>query len=167
MEREVRHPYQIMDIDELVVGETYVFAGTEYEYGSWVDYLVFGGIVDDSKNAHDQASLKVFVDPPKTEKSIFLIHRDGWNRFGGSDVPTITYWRGDGSWDKLTTFFGPRDDRDARNEFLYIIVPIQYWSDDPQIYNHPVERLLNVERVMTEAEMKKRYDKAMAKALGF
>jgi hypothetical protein len=171
MKREIRHPYQILSADELVVGQDYALVLN-------AGYLIatvytFGGIIKHSKDKHKESVVSDFVDKPDTSYDIFTIHLDGWYFQHSDGNPVVVYWRGEKhGWDQLCIYLG--DEILCSRYLEYFIVPKQRWDDDPQIYPSPVERKMqftsNIEvadAANWEKEMRRRKHDAMKKVLGF
>jgi hypothetical protein len=166
--REVRHPYQILEASEFVVGDNYAFIYNAS--GSDPSTYSFGGIVEYSVGKDENSILSDFVSPPSTSERLFMVHKDGWYQQPG--YPVLIYWRHgkeyDG-WDQLTTFLG------EETESMYVnhmIVSGKHWSMDPTIHPSPVKRKISSSSVQLnpanwEQEMRKRTHDAMAKVLGF
>jgi hypothetical protein len=119
MARKVRHPYQILDISELVVDRDYCFVcSTSKEL--LVKRRTFKGFIQDSwltasRRGYSLSTISkqllkidIFFDTSVANESFFTIHNDGWC-YDNKTVnnPTIIYWYEDeNGWDNLTAFIG-------------------------------------------------------------
>jgi len=190
MARKVRHPHQVLEASEMVVGQLYSFVHA-YESGSCSDSApsyTMGGVIDDSHAAarrlgHDLDS----ADPPKVEMllatpgagPIVTVHMDGW--CDGDEMeqdPTLMYWRAclgrEIGWDMLSSYLGPEEENE-RGDYHTVVVPSQRWADDPRLHvsnwSNPdgvVERAIVAESAAGwERRMRARAHAAMARALGF
>lgn len=109
-----------------------------------------------------------------SNNNILTIHLDGWQNNSGIDTPCINYWDKNGAWngwDHLNTYFGSIEHTRYHNN---IVVPVQHWKDDPQIYPATVERKMKftsstevLDTASWEKQMKAKKHEAMAKMLGF
>ncbi len=163
MQRKVRHPYQILEPEELVVGEQYVFVfqgGASLSY----DLYIFGGIIKDNQS--------IIKNPPDTSPPTVTIHPKGLmaQDFAEYRDPTFMYWRTPNrGWDNLSTYLS----EPLANRRCSIIVPEKHWKDDPHFYDDVVERKISQtpKGLQIEADweqkMRTKRDIAMAKALGF
>lgn len=177
MKREIRHPYQIMDIDELVIEQNYAFINYYCtSLRTIVDYYIFGGIIKDSGDVDETATLATFITLPDITKKIVTIHLDGWNPCKGVvrklNDPVVVYWMesmGKG-YDWLYTYLGHKKTQPGNP----IVVPEQYWKKDSQIYPNIIERKIKssaiseaIDATSWEQKMRKKKHDAMAKMLGF
>ncbi len=187
MTRKVRHPHQVLEASEMVVGQLYAFVTACRNLGTSVSRYTMGGMFDDTHAAarqlgHDLNS----ANPPKVEMLliappaglIVTVHMDGWRHLSSKmeQDPTLMYWRecfgGGANWDMMWSYLGPeREDRDRHT----IVVSSQHWDDDPRLHStnwhNPdgvIERAAVVESAAGwERMMRAKAHAAMAKALGF
>lgn len=194
MKRKVRHPYQILDISELVIGREYYFISIS----QWTNFvgapLAFGGVIDDSwltanKRGYDldnvpsdQMSLDMFLDLSLIiHKNMFTIHNDGLCHGPAIHVkqnyPILQYWRKNrDGWDNLSTYFGDQEPGGPRHT---IAVPRIHWEKDSKMHivdwenpDDTIERIgseiVGNENVADwEQRMKAKKHDAMRKMLGF
>ena len=168
--REIRHPYQILDMGGLVIRQNYIFANC-----SSSSLYTFGAIFED--NNLDDNRIKDIIHSIALTNSlneIVTIHLDGWTINDILTTPCINYWYEDGiwrAWDFLSTFLG--NVREARNHNS-IVVPIQHWKNDPQVYSAALKQRANfvssidtLDAASWEKRMRAKKHEAMAKMLGF
>lgn len=171
MDREIRHPYQILDANELIIGQFYMLVSDKIVSGFLKFPFVFGGIVKNSNRKYNTNGRAFVSSLIASRKRYITIHMDGWNGRDYSDCPTLIYWQGsDNAYDFLSGFIGPIT---CATHLTNIIVPEQHWLNDPKVYDGVVERHPSVCKgdVDTPADwekkMKLKRDAAMAKAIGF
>lgn len=190
--RKVRHPHQILDKSEMVVGERYAFVSA-FERCNSIHHFVMGGTFDDSYSharhlGHDLDSKPRIwmLFPGAGEDDIATIHMDGLRPDCGDKViatgygATLVCWR-DGcaaGWEFLCDYLGPEESpSETVGPFGYhlIIVPGSAWEDDPRLHssfwsdpNVIVRRACEAESPADwESMMRARTHEAMARALGF
>jgi len=176
MKRKVRHPYQILMPEELVVGENYVFV-TESEIQRFINLCQFGGIFNDNT---------ILENRPNTTPPTVTIHMNGLNIsiHGGilyMGYPTLIYWEQIPNdvifhgWDRLSAYLG--EECEAVLNGHSIIVPEKYWIDDSRFHvldwvnpDKIIERKICTtpkSAVDIEKELRAKRDRAMAKVFGF
>lgn len=169
MNRKVRHPYQILEAEELIVGNRYAFVSNHNgPMPPFIHFYVFGGIIEG-----DSSTYKRSITTPPT----VTVHLDGKTSRNAYILqsPTLMYWREpDTNWDCLATFLGPQES-DLLN-LCSIVVPEQRWNDDPKIHvldwenpNDIIERKIDVKDNDEdwEAKINVKRDAVMARAFGF
>ncbi len=176
MDREVRHPYQILNVDELIVGQNYTFA-TGYRSGEFMNGFrgIFCGMINGYRDTNPDARPETFInqsvlDSIDSECCLVTIHMNGWTRYSPADDndPILVYWGPDG-WDKLDTYIGSQ----ASGGCISIVVPHNHWENDSQIYLNPIERHPDMCKNTAsapddwEVKIKSKRDAAMAKMFGF
>ena len=169
-----RHPYQLLDMNELVVGQSYAFVSYFHRFMLNINYYMFGGIIKDSGDVDETATVDTFVVSPDTTKNIVTIHLDGWNPIKSLvrklGDPVLVYWKrsGNATYDWLYTYLSNK--KNCNNG--PIVVPERHWKDDPQIYSNPIKRktkLMSVsgtemlDAASWEQKMRQRTHDAMAK----
>ena len=197
MDREIRHPHQILYISELIVGNNYYFI-IKNKIEMIARPHTFVGVIQDSyvtasKNGYNLNTIpksliacEMFVNSTmidttwiirnKPKLDMFTIHQDGWmplnQRF---DDSTLVYWGKDGEgWDYVNTFCGNTEFKGATH---HIVVPQKDWNDDPRVHildwenpNHITKRVnisITESPVDWERRMKAKKHEAMRKVLGF
>ena len=167
MLRKVKHPYQILEANELIKDEEYVFTYL-YKDKSRIssNTYLFGGVFKDSKG--------VIENPPNLLKQgIVTIHLDGVHPLiNPRDKPILVYWKKilDIGWDWLSTYLGDIDIENPSIIDRHIVVLQKHWKDDPKIYDDVVERKIHVVSNIDmnwEQKINAKRDAAMAKAFGF
>lgn len=169
MSLKVRHPYQIMEIDELVKGNQYIFTGVfKGQYSDIISSYFFGGTLKNNNDVCENSLPKEYT---------MTIHLDGINSlFEPVDKPTFIFWRAHYVW---WSFLCSYMDDNSPDSHL-IIVPKEYWDNDPKIHvidwknpDDVIERKslgvsMDVDMdIVWEKRINARRDRAMAKALGF
>ncbi len=158
-----------MEIEELIVGEQYVFVNC-YDSGTMhVGLCIFGGIFKDNTS--------ILKNPPQTSPRMVTVHLNGLtSKLTITQYPTLIYWDQGNvmGWDYLSTYLG-----EPRCINHSIVVPLKYWEDDPHFHvvdwknpNYVVERKIGPRIKMGveadwEQKLRAKRDVAMAKALGF
>lgn len=192
--RKVRHPYQVLNASEMVVGQQYAFIFASEFSGIDARHYTMGGVINDSHAAairlgHNLDLIKELRIDMLVEMlvanapsgSVVTVHMDGWHVDHGSTlVPALMYWmRGVNGrttgWDRLSAYFGPEEEGHEYDHDHCIAVPRQRWEDDPRLHvsnwdnpNGVVERVSDVENADDwERKMRARKHAAMAKMLGF
>lgn len=169
--RKIRHPYQILEAEELIVGEKYAFISRYSREDPDIDSLIFGGIIKEDNLVID--------NPPQTTPFTFTIHPSGLQ----SDLKTnkrgstIVYWLDSyPRYDLLSTFLGEIDGSMHKHS---IVVTLKHWDNDPKMHvldwvnpddiikrfcvqNHDIETPAEFEKRMRQ----KKHD-AMREMLGF
>ena len=179
MKRIPRHPYQILDISELVAGQVYVFV-VRSAFSLRADKLVFGGTIGVSSNIAKTSTINAFGISSTPDITTITIHLDGWTTKDVelNGIPTIVYWGPtnlsrylDTTYDLLETYLGPLSKPPT---CPHLVVPIQRWEDDPQIYPDVVKRKVKLQSPVDvldaaswEQKMRQKKHDAMAKMLGF
>ncbi len=143
MNRKIRHPYQIIELSEMIIGKRYAFIFHVKNSTIDVEDYVFGGIIQDSFFTAQQRGYDLNLDKigsiafiDSVDDNIFTVHMDGWTQrlkplFGG---PITTYWNGNQEcgYDSLKSWVGkeecPEDDDCS------LIVPSRHWNNDPKIH---------------------------------
>jgi hypothetical protein len=155
MNRKIRHPYQILNISELIVGNNYCFI-SDNPKTTFLSSSVYVGVIEDSLAAASKngcnlnttpnsvLTCSVFTDPAiidttwiiknKLTLNMFTIHFDCWmpnNLF--TDDSTLVYWEKNGTtaWDYMSTFLGKTE---LKGNTHCIIVPQKNWNDDQRIH---------------------------------
>ncbi|KKN91142.1 hypothetical protein LCGC14_0220070 [marine sediment metagenome] len=175
MTRKVRHPYQILEADELIIGERYALILSTYHGLNFMAY-VFGGIIKDN--------LSAINNPPITDPRTFTIHfkglrNDGVDSLLPARLPTIVCWPSRKGfhidWDYVETYFGEKEDCKDTHA---IVVSERHWADDPKIHvldwenpNDVIERKIGkTNKVVSgdwEQQVNAKRDAAMADFFGF
>ncbi len=186
IKRKVRHPYQIMELSEMIVGKNYTFIFHIKGCRIDAECRMFGGIIKGSyKTAkqrgydldHCNINLKCFMDLIKDQ--VVTVHMDGWTKHLKKPLsePISIYWD-DGyeiGYDSLNSWVGPEEY--LEDEDCSIVVPSRHWNNDPVIHvldwinpDCVVNRVCDqkIENASDwEIKMKNKKHDAMRKMLGF
>lgn len=169
MNRKVRHSYQILEVEELIVGNCYAFVSRQSIFKSpCIDLYVFDGVIEGDSSDYKRSI---------TTTNAVTIHLDGQtprSNIIDRGSPTLIFWTERGAdWDFLRTYLGKHSAGDASH---CIVVPEQRWKDDPKIYvldwENPddiIERKIDVKDSGEDWEKRinAKRDAAMAGFFGF
>ncbi len=175
MIRKVRHPYQILKVDELVVGERYTLIIQTHLSLSFIVY-VFGGIIKDN--------LSIINNQPETNPRTLTVHSkglryDGVNSLVSANLPTLICWPSKKGfsidWDYVESYFGELEDV---VDVHMIVVSEEHWKNDPQLHvldwknpDDVIERKIGkTHKVVSgdwEQQVNAKRDAAMADFFGF
>lgn len=126
------HPYQVVDISNMTVGENYIFV-TMWHDGSYDTECRELASIDGACGAPNP--------PPNPTDAFVTIHPDGCNhpgsyRYLADGTPVIIYWKNGmfHGWDLISSFLGGT---------TRAIVPEGHWLADPKLQPRaPVRRRL-------------------------
>lgn len=185
--RKVRHPYQVLETSEMVVGQLYAFIYAHEDGNCFASRYTMGGVFDDTRatarrlgydlDSEDSLRIEMLI-ASVVAGPIVTVHTDGWHDGEEEQDPTLMYWRdclgGVSGWDRIRCYMGPEEKEGDERHF--IVVPDRHWADDPRLHvanwSNPdgvVERALIVVESAAgwERRMRARAHAAMAKSLGF